>query len=116
MKEKLEGAGEFAKKHWKEATLATLTVAGAATWLLIRYYKQRKEKLSDTEEKLLDELEDEATRGHENTPVFFETGVMVVNGVPGAVADAAEMAEVIPDEKGRETMSTLIDAARYEKR
>jgi hypothetical protein len=101
-------AKEFARKHWPVAVAATLTVGGAATWLLIRYIKERQvKKLTDSNRVQLDVLEKEATIGKEETSVLLETGPAVNREFPGSREIASAMVESIPDNTGKNAMTVL---------
>lgn len=98
-------AKEFARKHWPEALAAAITISGAATWLIIRYHKQKK--LAESTRLELDVLEDEAVMGSEDTAVLLETGSTVINQLNGSPETAAEMASSIPNESGQAAMTVL---------
>jgi len=80
-KEKWDDAKKFALNHWPEALAATLTVSGAAAFLLIRYFKQKK--LSENTRRELEVLEQETKVGYQETPVLLETGISVIKQIPG---------------------------------
>jgi hypothetical protein len=103
--EKSSDAREFARHHWPEALAAAITVSGAATWLLIRYYKQRK--LTESTRSQLDVLENEAVVGNQDTAVLLETGSSVIEELPGSHETAAAMVASIPDKPGQNAMTVL---------
>ncbi len=106
-KEREERAKEFARKHWPEALAATVTIAGAAALLLIRYYKQKEKRLTGGSLEHLEVLEDEARSGIQEIPVLIETGEEVMRALPGADEIAQVMSDQIPDSEGQTAMATL---------
>ena len=109
--EKWDDVKKFAFNNWPEALAATLTISGAAAFLLIRYYRQKK--LSDQTLKELAVLEQETQVGNQEAPVFLETGASVIKKLPGSENTAKIMATSIPDPAGQEVMNALGEMGNY---
>lgn len=91
---------EFAKTHWKEILAVSVTLAGAAIFLLVEYHKKRKKGEGEEDQNVdLDLIAADAQLSERHpTAVMLDLVPDLHVHIPDAALLAEQLAEGLPEE------------------
>lgn len=101
-------AQKFVKENWQSILAASGTLAGAAIFLLIKFYKKRRAENGELgEDSHLDALQDDALGNREKVQLLLDLGPESRAAIPNFNELVEELKSGVDDDRLKEILDTI---------